>query len=190
MALQGEISLLILFVGMILSAVLSMYFALRILYATRGSNKGWLFYAVFGIANALNSFAGIIRNVLAQEAAVKAVLVVQSIMLLIVTVSIMLALTILAEVFGLSNKIFSRKNILICSGILLLALIVLDLSSFSTARLYSSAGIFFIAGLILTVVPLWKIMVNTHVLPWRLLFASHLTAIVSMYLIFATLGCC
>ncbi|MFW5991370.1 MAG: hypothetical protein ACOCQX_04015 [Candidatus Nanoarchaeia archaeon] len=189
MALQGEISLLILFVGMVLSAALTFYFAIKILRATAGSNKGWLFYGLFGIANAINSFAGIARSIVSGETANNFVLVIQSLLMLGLTVFLVLALTILAEVFGIKSKVFSRNNILIATGIALVGLIVYA-NSFAMASVYSITSITFGIGLFLTVPTIWKIMTKTGQLPWKFLFASHIIAMIAIYLIFGAVGCC
>ncbi|MFO7710543.1 MAG: hypothetical protein R6V53_02150 [Candidatus Woesearchaeota archaeon] len=189
MALQGEISLLILFVGMVLSAILTLYFSMKILKKTAGSNRGWLFYALFGMANSINSFAGIVRSVVSGDNVLNMVFLVQTIVIFAFTLFLILALTIFAEVFRINSKIFSRRNILIATGIALVVLVIYA-DRYTFASVYSMANLTLMFGFLFSIVPIYRIMSTTGKLPWKFLFASHIITIISLYLIFASIGCC
>ncbi len=190
MELNLELSVVVLFVGMVLSAALTFYFSLRIMRATRGSNYGWLFYALFGMANSINSVVAVFRATLTDSTAIKTALAIQSITIFALTFFIVLGVTILAEVFGVSSKVFSKRNVLVSTGIVLIVLMAFNLSSFSVFSMYSAATLFLVAGLLLSFVPLWNIMVATNRLPWKLLVISRSISIIALYMIIAVLGCC
>ena len=190
MGVQGEIALLILFVGMVLSAILTVYFSIKILRATKGSNKGWLFYGLFGIANAINSFAGIVRGIIPGEGALNAVFLVQTIVIFAFTIFLILALTTLTDVFGIRSRIFTRNNILIATGVSFVGLLIYAAGSYTIASVYSIANLTLMFGFIFLMVPIYKLMTQTGQLPWKLMFVSQVLTIFSLYLIFGSIGCC
>ncbi|MFO7710314.1 MAG: hypothetical protein R6V53_00960 [Candidatus Woesearchaeota archaeon] len=187
--MSNELFLAILYMGMVVSSFFLLYFCIRIIKITKGSNKGWLFYGLFGVTNGIVSIAGIFPRVVTEPMVVNIAYSIQSFLLFIETFFIIIGITILAEVFGLESKVFSRRNVLVVM-VLSFFTILGFAGTISPLKMYSIVSMVLVIGLVLTMFPVWNIMKTTKKLPWKLLVASHIMSMISLYLIFASLGCC
>ncbi|MFW5991277.1 MAG: hypothetical protein ACOCQX_03530 [Candidatus Nanoarchaeia archaeon] len=182
---------LVFFFGLIILSILGFVFCILLFRATRGATKAWTYLSIYGIANAILGLLGLVRSFV-SDTTLQAVYFLQAVCILaIVTLSI-LAANIFIKDFGLKQRFFSARNVLIFMGLVFVIVLGYNLTGFTAfwaQKFYSIAILLLVIGYILNLVPMSKLTVTTGKSQW---FFLGLGWFLNALLIFSLLGgnCC
>jgi len=176
--------LIIFFIGLLLSALLTIFLSYKI---HRASNTpAWKAFVLFGIFVVPGGALGLIRPFVSNQTITSLIYFGQSLSLLISLYFIITAINGLLKELNQELKLLNKKTILITTGIFFLGLIIYNFGQLGTltgSKAYSIAAYTMSLGLLLLSGPASRLAFMTKKLPWIfMLLALIISAIGHVHL--------
>ncbi len=186
----------IIFLGLISSALVKLYYSLKIQHLTKGGSKGWHHLAMYGIVSAVSYMIGFIEVVFLDVDLVTGIATVfRSFFMLMMAYYITSAFVRFLDDFKVGVGIFKLRWIFSLLGLIFLALLLINiryisLSHRTTLLLTAISYLILAFSLIIISIPAFKMSYVTKKKQWTIAAFGFILAGLSLVAMIYTDGCC